>query len=105
MSLCEYAHVPASLTCASFRRHLHERFLLQVDGMGAFDMELVEAAESQPTPEAGRCRFSVVFRAEVASVLPQRVYGVEHPEMGRLELFLVPVAQDADGVRYEAVFA
>jgi hypothetical protein len=32
--------------------------------------------------------------------LPQRIYRVEHAELGAIEIFLVPIAAD----RYEAVF-
>lgn len=38
-------------------------------------------------------------------VLEQRIYALDHPVLGALELFLVPVGLDPDGsVRYEAVF-
>jgi hypothetical protein len=37
-------------------------------------------------------------------LLPQRIYRLEHAELDTLELFLVPIAQDASGTRYEAVF-
>ncbi len=37
--------------------------------------------------------------------LQQRIHALEHPQLGRLELFLVPVGPGPDGVpRYEAVF-
>jgi hypothetical protein len=29
---------------------------------------------------------------------------VEHPEIGRFDLFLVPVDEDAEGRHYEAIF-
>jgi hypothetical protein len=48
--------------------------------------------------------FSLVFLGPRAPVLPQRVYRLEHDELGELELFLVPIAQEADGTRYEAIF-
>jgi hypothetical protein len=37
--------------------------------------------------------------------LPQGLYHLDHPVMGELELFLVPIGADRDGVTYEAVFA
>jgi hypothetical protein len=37
-------------------------------------------------------------------LLPQRIYRLEHAELDTLELYLVPIAQDASGTRYEPVF-
>ena len=38
-------------------------------------------------------------------VLEQRIHTLDHPILGTLELFLVPIGIDPDGrVRYEAVF-
>jgi hypothetical protein len=37
-------------------------------------------------------------------VLPQRIYRLEHEQMGPLELFIVPVGPDGDGLGYEAIF-
>ena len=36
--------------------------------------------------------------------LPQRIYRLEHAELGGLDLFLVPIGRDASGITYEAVF-
>lgn len=95
-----------SLTCAAFVPHLHQEFSVQVDDTTAFTMELVEAAEwgTAPAVEGGRLPFSLVFRGPDQVVLPQRIYRMSHPEIGTFDLFVVPISQDADGVRYEAVF-
>ena len=44
-----------------------------------------------------------LFRIPGETVLGQSTYTLEHPEIGRLDLFLVPVARDEQGVQYEAV--
>jgi hypothetical protein len=36
--------------------------------------------------------------------LPQRIYRVEHGELGAMEIFLVPIGPDEVAHRYEAVF-
>lgn len=51
-----------------------------------------------------RSQFSLVFRGP-EPVLPQGTYAVTHEAVGELELFLVPLGRDAEGVRYEAAFA
>ena len=48
--------------------------------------------------------FSLVFLARDPRVLPQRLYRLEHDELGELTIFLVPVAKDAQGVSYQATF-
>lgn len=48
--------------------------------------------------------FSLVFLAQEAAVLPQRLYRLEHDRLGELEIFLVPVAKDGQGVSYQATF-
>ena len=55
-------------------------------------------------PEAPRTEpFTLTFVAEPG--LDQRIYELEHPRLGRLDLFLVPIGPGPDGrARYEAVF-
>ncbi|MDQ1357504.1 MAG: hypothetical protein QOG44_1877 [Acidimicrobiaceae bacterium] len=49
--------------------------------------------------------FSLLFVGSPTPFLPQGLYHLDHPVMGELELFLVPIGADRDGVTYEAVFA
>jgi hypothetical protein len=48
--------------------------------------------------------FSLTFLAKDPRVLPQRIYRIEHNGLGMLEIFLVPLAKDAQGVTYQATF-
>ncbi len=50
-------------------------------------------------------QFSVVFRGGQGDHLPQRTYRMEHDALGRMDLFLVPLGPDDQGMRYQAVFA
>jgi hypothetical protein len=48
--------------------------------------------------------FSVLFTGPPEHLLPQSIWPLDHEEIGRIELFLVPM-EPKDGVaRYEAVF-
>jgi hypothetical protein len=49
-------------------------------------------------------RFSVQFRGPEKIFLPQDTYRITHEQMGDFDLFLVPVAREELGFRYEAVF-
>ena len=91
-----------SLTAADFAPHVHERFRLQAGAAGELAAELVEVAGGDGG-ERGR-PFILVFLGPRDPVLPQRIYGIGHPELGALQVFLVPIGRDAAGVRYEAVF-
>lgn len=100
-----------TVTADTFRPLVGTAFRIGVDDSSSVEAEL-EAVEPGGAQAADAARaagrrepFSLVFRGPVEPVLPQRIYRLEHPELGELELFLVPVAQDADGTRYEAVFA
>jgi hypothetical protein len=88
-----------ALTAADFSPHLRERFVLSASDDAALDVELVEVSGAGARP------FSLVFRGPGEPVLPQRIYRLEHPALGTLDLFLVPIGRQPDGVRYEAVFA
>jgi hypothetical protein len=48
--------------------------------------------------------FSLFFRGPAEPLLPQHTYRLDHETMGSLDLFLVPVGRDQDGVEYEAAF-
>ncbi|MGQ0800605.1 MAG: DUF6916 family protein [Pseudomarimonas sp.] len=67
---------------------------------------LIEASNLREAQGAGRRsrQFSLVWRGPPGAVLPQRIYTVQHPVLGAMELFLVCITAGADGARYEAVF-
>lgn len=64
--------------------------------------------EAEPLPNrlkpGVRAPFSLIFLAKDPRVLPQRLYRLEHDEMGELTIFLVPIGKDAEGVSYQALF-
>lgn len=96
------------LTDADFSAHLKEKFHIRYQPETTLEVELIEVTSigsvDEPTPAARR-QFSVVFRSSQRnSYLPQHVYMVEHNQMGKLELFLVPIGPDEVGMRYEAIF-
>ena len=70
----------------------------------------LKLSEVTPHPSAARGAntrepFSLLFHGPPEPVLPQRIYPLEHPELGKLELFLVPIGPDPNGtMQYEAVF-
>lgn len=94
------------LTVDDFTPWLGAPFEL-LDGDVPIASELAWARSVGERPVLGSARrwtFSIGFRTPREVRLPQRIYGVVHPRLGRLDLFLVPVQPDAGGNLYEAVF-
>ena len=99
-------------TASTFEPHRGDTFHLQSNGTGQVDLELVEISElgmgHPPSSHAvypGRAPFSIVFLGPPEPILPQSIYRLAHRTLGAFDLFLVPIARDQRGVRYEAVFA
>lgn len=88
-----------TFTAETFRPLLSQRFEL-VAGDGRVDLELVDVTESAAPGTERRAQFSIVFSGPPDPILPQAIYGIEHPELGAFDLFLVPI----EAGRYEAVF-
>lgn len=87
-----------------FTSRVGERFHLSADPLPRTAIALVEATVLGNAAAGKRAPFSLVFLAPPGPVLPQRIYGLEHDDLGSFELFLVPIGADRQGVRYEAVF-
>ncbi len=97
--------MPASLTEKEFSQHIGQKFRGHADDLEIeFDLIEVKGHTSQEIEQGGMERFSVFFAGPGDPFLPQKVYGLEHERMGEFELFLVPIAGDERGYRYEAVF-
>lgn len=67
-------------------------------------LELIEASALENIPSAGRQPFSLLFRGPQTPCLAQASYHLQHAELGRLFVFLVPIQSDPQGTDYEAVF-
>jgi hypothetical protein len=97
------------LTADSFEPAVGQTFVLDGGEAGALELELLESRLHDPDAPAedssgARAPFSLLFRGPVEPVLPQRIYHVEHLSVGAIDIFIVPVGQDATGTTYEAVF-
>ena len=102
--LSSYAFVmDETLTRTSFEPHLNTTFRVVHDGAETFELELIEVADKTPAGFPGE-QFSLLFKESSDLMLLQQSCTLEHPEMGQIILFLVPVGQQKDGYRYEAFF-
>jgi hypothetical protein len=92
----------AALSIGDFTPHLEATFDLQTAG-GLVSLKL---AKVDPAGDSGRKggAFSLIFVAPKGPWLPQAVYPVQHPTLGTLEIFLVPVGAAPGGNGYQAIF-
>lgn len=101
--------MPETLSKESFAEHLNTKFrvLLGTENAREVELELAEIAEF-PTLTHSRSdveRFSLYFYGPGDFFLPQSTYRLAHERMGEHDIFLVPVAHEPRGLRYEAVFS
>ena len=89
----------------TFATHLNTTFSVKL-GESTLDMTLTGASKKPVRPFRGMMRepFSLYFTSASQVVLPQRMYPFSHPQMGKLEIFIVPIAREPEGIVYEAVF-
>lgn len=90
-----------SLTQDSFTPRLQEVFTISLPGAA---LELV-LTEVQPLGRSlNRQAFSLTFTGPVRPILPQAIHRLENPNLGALELFLVPLGPKNGVCLYEAIF-
>ena len=92
------------LTLDSFTPHVGTSFWLRA-GDRKIELRLTRAAKVMESEAARLTRtpFSLFFLAPV--LLPQQIYRLTHEGFAEpLDIFLVPIAQEASGFTHEAVF-
>lgn len=92
------------VTKETFEPRKGEPFRLSTEGAGEIELKLADVQGTGLQGKAEREQFALHFDGPPDPVLPQSIYRLENAEMGPLDIFLVPVARDDDGVTYEAVF-
>jgi hypothetical protein len=94
------------LDVSAFAARRGETFVMRLPGGEAQDLELVEVQDlgRRATPAGELSNYALTFLARAPTALPQAIYRLEHPALGTMDVFLVPSARAAEGIRYEAVF-
>jgi hypothetical protein len=94
------------LATSDLAGRLGDGFELVLPTGESFEIRLAEVTEHPYLPQAAQRRrgFSAVFESDRPGRLPQAIYRVTHPELGALDLFLVPLGPRDGKMRYEAVF-
>ena len=92
----------AELTHKDFEQHVGDEFVATSDDGEKLVLRLQRAEQTGDGQEGHRDPFSLLFHGEAH--LEQQTHRIEHEKLGSLDIFLVPLGPDAEGMRYEAVF-
>ena len=93
------------MTRELFEPYLDATFEVSPEEGAAFQARLIDVSPMGETVgPTGRRAFSVVLRGPANDAPEQGMYGVEHEVLGRVDLFMVPIGPDDEGMKYEAVF-
>ena len=87
----------------NFQKLLNTQFTIV---RGVFDQpsaKLVNVTDGPASPNLKQ--FITTFRGQKTEALPEGLYQVKHPTMGRFQLALKPTSQDTEGTYYEAAFS
>ena len=88
-----------------FNSCLDQPFNLELDS-STYPLKLISVDKHPDSAAMGDHKaFSVVFRGESTPVLEQQIYRIKHDKLGDMELFIVPIGPDEEGMCYEAVFS
>lgn len=91
-----------SLHYEDYARCLNTKFKAQIDETSTMEIELIGVKDKSPSPRHEQ--FVLTFLAPVNAPVSQQIFTVHHEQLGNGTIFLVPIAKDAGGVTYEAVF-
>lgn len=92
-------------TCETFAECGAKEYRVKLEDGQELTLELADASPIKTQAKGGtRQQFSLLFNGPAEPILAQAIYTLENAELGSFALFLVPVAADAEGADYEAVF-
>lgn len=86
----------------TFAGQVGTAFRVVGDASDSVELRLAELVDGKAAP--GFEVFSLFLEGPAAPRLDQATYTMDHPVLGTIALFLVPVEAVAGGIRYEALF-
>lgn len=90
-------------TCGKWINQAFQLHLEEGHGV-SIRLEMVNLLGGHDPERSARQPFALEFSGPMEPLLQQRIYCLDNPEVGELELFLVPVGPQDGRQRYEAVF-
>ncbi|MES2647633.1 MAG: hypothetical protein V4717_12200 [Bacteroidota bacterium] len=94
------------LTASDFRSHVGKEFQIQFSGQNTGIAYLEKVIDLPAYESLERKPFSILLQTvQNNRQYQQGIYKIEHPALGTMDIFLVPVAINEKGLQYEAVFS
>jgi hypothetical protein len=82
-----------------FSEHVGTTFYASAFGADPVPLELREVSEMNPSPALEQ--FSVTYQGPL---IPQSTFKLTNDKLGCMDIFLVPIERNDDGIKYQAVF-
>jgi len=73
-------------------------------GDASAELEVAEASSLKSPSPRETPPFRLILRSREGWRAPQGMFHVDHPTLGTLEMFAVPIGPDAQGLCYEILF-
>ena len=98
------------LRMETFTSQLNTKFQIHHEATKVTEVKLIEVTDlraehfKRGAGEADKECFSIVFLGPRRTPLQQNTYAMDHHELGRFDVLLVPIGKSNQGLYYEAVF-
>ena len=93
----------SNLKKSTFDPYLNNKFEVHTQSVGVVEVELIEITDDS---DEYMENFSLIFKGPLEKPFEQRIHQLKHPEMGELELFLVPITYGKmDAMYFQAIFS
>jgi len=93
------------MTLETFQPHLGDVFNVNIGEAEPMPIVLIEAAPLHSSAPQFRAQaFELRFTGPGPAYLNQMIHHLTHPQLGEMDIFLVPVGRHGDGFLYQAVF-
>jgi len=94
------------LVLEDFAERVGDEFVIDEKGLAGTALTLTEAEPLRATwsKPGQRPPFSLIFVGKHPQILEQRLYRFDLAGIGKVDIFLVPVGKDENGVSYQALF-
>jgi hypothetical protein len=89
------------LSMAKFQESLRTTFTFQTPAFGPLELELIDVSDQRPAfarraETSDRECFSLLFQGPPDKPLTQDTYAIEHKELGKFQLFIVPTRKQGN---------
>ncbi|ACK66018.1 conserved hypothetical protein [Rippkaea orientalis PCC 8801] len=93
-----------------FDNYLEDEFYIKMSESESIQFKLVEVESLQtnqrrkPSNKIRSQPFSLIFVGPLTPIFNQSIYQLSHPQLGEIEIFLVPLGESDTGIEYQAIF-